>query len=229
MTTPPPTRQPPVYPPYPYAYPDSAPQPQTRAPRARRAMVIGIVVALALLLAGGATWWWLAPDGDGPLADRPRVTDATSGLSYAIPKGWEHDAAKDKRLLSAFSSTITKKAGPGGSGGAVLAGRSRKPIPSSALQRQAEFAARSNAEFFFPDQAVRLEKSQPATIGGHSAHTVALAVQKKSKDRDAAYLKITLVTVDGDRTSFVLGVATAAPDAASRGDVGAVLESATVE
>ncbi|MEU9015774.1 hypothetical protein AB0D12_40160 [Streptomyces sp. NPDC048479] len=220
MTTPPLTGQP-YYPPHP-SYPPPAP------PRARRALIVGMVVALALLLLGGAaTAWWLSRDEDGSaLAGRPRVTDTRAGLSYAILEHWEHDEAKDKDLISGFSSQITRKAAQGEAGGTVFAGRSRQVIPPSDLQRQTEFAARSNAEFFFPDQAVALEESRSTTVSGHPAHTVWLRV--KDKKGGLAHLRLTLVTVDDKRSSFVLGIATGTPDTATDGEVDAVMESTKV-
>lgn len=185
-----------------------------------------MVVTLALLLAAGAaiTWWLSRDDDSSPLAGRPRVTDTRAGLSYAIPEGWEHDATKDKGLISGFSSQITSGTGQDGEAGkTVLAGRSRQVIPPTDLRRQAEFAARSNAEFFFPDQAVALEESRPTTVSGHPAHTVMLNV--KEDKGGTAHLTMTLTTVDDNRTSFVLGISTGTPGAAADHDVEAVMES----
>ncbi|WP_157855913.1 DcrB/PsbP domain-containing protein [Streptomyces aureocirculatus] len=184
-----------------------APQPQGR----RRAGTTTIVAALvaALLAAGLGAWWWTR-DGDGdPLAGRPRVTDAKAGLSYGIPQGWKRpDKGKDD-LIDAFTSTISKagkdedEAGQE-VGATVLAGRS-DPVPEPALKSRTESAARSNAEFFFPNGSSRREESKATTVDGRPAHTVALAVQ--DGEGGTAHLRLTVITVDDGRTAFLLGIA----------------------
>ncbi|MGW2647344.1 hypothetical protein ACWC2T_21050 [Streptomyces sp. NPDC001393] len=52
-----------------------------------------------------------------------------------------------------------------------------------------------------------------------------------AKDRqltDAAHLQMTLVTVDGERTSFLLGLTTGTADPKVTADIGAVLADAAV-
>ncbi|MEU0397986.1 hypothetical protein ABZ208_35575 [Streptomyces sp. NPDC006208] len=183
-------------------------------------------MTLTLLLTGSAaTAWWLGRDDDGsPLTGRPRVNDTRAGLTYAIPEGWEHDEAKDKDLISGFTSQITSRTKQDSeTGKTVLAGRARQVIPPSDLQRQAEAAARSNAEFFFPDQAATLEKSRPATVSSHPAHTVTLNV--KEEKGGTARLTMTLITVDDNRTSFLLGITTDTPGTNAGHDIEAVMES----
>ncbi|WP_328405071.1 hypothetical protein OHS70_37380 [Streptomyces sp. NBC_00390] len=224
MTTPPLTRHP-HNPPGPY--PGNAPHPHPAPPRPRRARIVAMVVTLTLLLtAAAATAWRLSRDDDGsPLAGRPRVNDTRAGLTYAIPKGWEHDEAKDKDLISGFTSQITSRTEQDSeTGKTVLAGRAPQVIRPSGLQRQAESAARSNAEFFFPDQAATLEESRPATVSSHPAHTVTLNV--KEEDGGTAQLMMTLITVDDNRTSFLLGVTTNTPGTNAGHDIEAVMESA---
>ncbi|KNB49437.1 hypothetical protein [Streptomyces caatingaensis] len=206
MTTP--TPLPPPFPPAP---------PLPPAP-ARRARPVVLVALLVLLLAGGgATAWWLSRDTDGaPLAGRPRVTDERAGLSYAIPDGWKSNGSK--RLIDAFSSAI------GSPRGTVLAGPSR-PVPEPRLRTVTERAARSNAEFFYPDRAVRLEESRPEEVGGRPAHTVALAVD--AEGGRVAHLRMTVVASDDRRAAFLLGIATSgAPDDVR--EVDAVLRSASL-
>ncbi|WP_275466312.1 hypothetical protein [Streptomyces noursei] len=200
-------------------------------PHARRT-VVGAVV-LALLLVGGAVWWQLAAAGGGMLDGRPRVHDTAAGLSYACPEGWTHSAAEDRGLISAFSSTITKR-GPEATFGVILTGSSTSPIPSYALQQQAEYAARSNAEFFYPDQASTIESSRPTTVSGHPAHQVTVRVQaEEGRVSSAGRLTITIVTTEGAgaRSAFILGLTsgTGPSGAAITRDVDAVVQSAAVE
>ncbi|MDT0449429.1 APA family fibronectin-binding glycoprotein [Streptomyces hesseae] len=190
------------------------------------------LTALVVLLAGvGTLTWWLTRDGDdSPLAGRPRVNNTAAGLSYAIPAGWQHDAAKDSGLLSAFTSQIARKPGAGAEddalGAAVMAGRSRQVIPASGLRQQTERAARSNAEFFFPDRPTTLEDSHPAKVGNQPAHAVTLKITDPKGS--TAHLRMTVVTIDNHHTSFVMGVYGDTPSATTDHEVDAVLHSTTV-
>ncbi|WP_218776474.1 hypothetical protein, partial [Streptomyces alboverticillatus] len=161
---------------------------------------------------------------------RPRVTDEAAGISYAIPEGWKHDEGKE--LINAFTSSITGKRTEGGSRGAgqdkggsvVLAGRSRG-VPEADLQRQVERAARSNAEFFYPDGSSTREESRPTAVSGRPAHTVVLKVNDGKGGE--AHLRMTLIAVDTSRSAFLLGLTQPAGPSANK-LVDAVLESATV-
>ncbi|NMO34509.1 hypothetical protein HG826_13100 [Streptomyces sp. GMY01] len=160
---------------------------------------------LVLALIGGAVWW-VNRGEDGPLAGRPRVTDAEAGLSYAVPEGWRHDTAKDEDLIDAFSSQMTKKAEADGPSSAFMTGPAGRPVAPAGLKTATETAARSNAEFFFPDQPATLQESRPATVGGRPAHTAVLRVA--TSDGDTAYLELTVVAVDSAHTGFLLGLTT---------------------
>ncbi|MEV6674257.1 hypothetical protein [Streptomyces sp. NPDC051162] len=205
----------PPYPPYP-------PHPPVRA-RSRGIVVAAVVAALIFLLAGGsATAWWLTRSDDGsPLAGRPRVTDGAAGISYAIPEGWDTGG---KHLIDAFTSSIGKKHAEGTGGGAVLAGKAGD-VPEQGLKRAAEQAARSNAEFFYPDGSSTLEETRPTTVSGRPAHTVALKVN----DGKGAigHLRMTVIAAHEGRGAFLLGI-TQPADPAARQEVDAVLESASV-
>ncbi|MGW1894398.1 hypothetical protein ACWCP6_29780 [Streptomyces sp. NPDC002004] len=220
MTIPPPPPLPPHQPEYGYV-----PPPPPAPSRARRGLLIGTVMAL-LIVAGAATAWWLTRDDEsGPLAGRPRVTDTRAGLSYAIPEGWRHSPAKDRDLIDAFTSQITK-AGSGEAGSVVFTGRARQVVPEADLRRQTEFAARSNAEFFFPDQRATLEDSRPTTVDGRPAHAVKVRVADGKGGM--SHLEMVLVTVNGHRTSFVLGVVTASPGSATGREIDEIVASTTV-
>ncbi|MEV4927512.1 hypothetical protein [Streptomyces roseoverticillatus] len=204
------------------------PSPSGRGSRNRRTMVAGAAAALALLLvAGGAAGWWLTRDEDtAPFAGRPRVTDTAAGLSYAIPEGWEHEGQKE--LIGAFTSSVTRKRTGGEGGGTVLAGRAGA-VPQPALQRQAERAARSNAEFFYPDGSSEPEESRPTTVDGRPAHTVALKVSDgKQGTGTPGHLRLTLIAVDDSRSAFLLGVAQPGGPEESR-EVDKVMESVALE
>ncbi|MFD0381607.1 hypothetical protein ACFQ2B_01710 [Streptomyces stramineus] len=128
------------------------------------------------------------------------MSDDAAGLSYAIPEGWKQSRGK---LIDAFTSSIgTERAGDG-EGGTVLAGRSGA-VPEEQLKRWAEAAARSNAEFFFPDGSSTLRESRETTVSGRAAHTVLRDV-KDGKGRTAR-IRMTLVAVDDTRSAFLLGV-----------------------
>ncbi|QKV90869.1 hypothetical protein HUT19_03210 [Streptomyces sp. NA02950] len=210
--------------------PGQPPPPPTAPRRGRRGPVAGVIAVLLLLAAGAGATWWLTHDEDGsPLAGRPRVTDRAAGLSYGIPEGWQRDSGD---LLDAFTSSITMRPAkdtPGAEedteddGSVVLAGRGG-PVPSSALRQRAEDAARSNAEFFYPDGRSALEESQAVEVGDRPAHTVALTVHDGGTDH---HLRLTLVSVRDDRAAFLLGVAQS-PERAARQEVDTVLESAAV-
>ncbi|MFI9200362.1 hypothetical protein [Streptomyces sp. NPDC053048] len=192
-------------------------------------MVAGVVAVVVLVLAAaGVGGWWLTRGEDGPLAGRPRVTDEAAGLSYAIPDGWKHD--EGKKLINAFTSSITRKGGDekGGDekgGAVVLAGRAGG-IPETDLQRQAERAARSNAEFFYPDGSSTREASRPTAVSGRPAHTVVLKVNDGRGG--VAHLRMTLIAVSDSRSAFLLGL-TQPAGPAEREQVDAVLESAAVK
>ncbi|MEU1310918.1 hypothetical protein ABZ419_18780 [Streptomyces cinnamoneus] len=235
MTTPPLAVPSPSHPPYP-GHPPVPPVPPAGRPRNRRAAVTGVVAALVLALSGGtATAWWLLRDDGSPLAGRPRVTDSTAGLSYAIPKGWEHD--EKKGLIGAFTSSITTKRGDkdsgkdhGGDGdghgsGVVLAGRSGA-VPQSELKRQTERAARSNAEFFYPDSRTTLEESRETTVSDRPAHTVTLTVD--AGKQGTAHLRMTVIAARPTASAFLLGLAQSA-GTPERQEVDAVLASAAVK
>ncbi|WP_171165492.1 hypothetical protein [Streptomyces sp. I05A-00742] len=230
MTTPPFTgpQAAPPFPGPPPAFPPPFPPPFPPAPPRRRRAAVAGAVALGVLLAGGAgTAWWLSRGEDGsPLAGRPRVTDDAAGLSYAIPEGWKQSKGK---LISAFTTTIGREKQRGEPDGeqtaTVLAGRSGRPVPPAELGRVAERAARSNAEFFFPDRPATPEESRAVTVDDRPAHTVALRVDTE-KDGPAR-LRFTLVALDGDRAAFLMGVAQPAGGRAQQ-EVDAVLESAEV-
>ncbi|MEU9111118.1 hypothetical protein AB0D04_04760 [Streptomyces sp. NPDC048483] len=205
------------------AQPSPLPLSDTR-PRNRRALVAGIVAVLILLAAGGtATAWWLTRDkDDSPLADRPRVTDKAAGLSYAVPEGW---TKRKGDLIAAFTSSIATQRTHDKGGSVVLAGRGRS-MPQSALKQQTEIAARSNAEFFYPDQGSMVQESRATTVSGRPAHTVALKVNDGKGG--TGHLRLTLIAADKRRSAFLLGVARPA-GAAERKEIDTVLESATVK
>ena len=128
MTSTPPMPQ---TPPQPYAQYPQPPQPA--GGRRGRTVAVVVVVVLAVLAAGLGTWWWTRDGDEGPLAGRPRVTDARAGMSYGIPEGWERNDKKGD-LIGAFTSSIASK-GKGFAdsaeegneeegGGVALAGRS---------------------------------------------------------------------------------------------------------
>ncbi|GHI01915.1 hypothetical protein AQI88_17240 [Streptomyces cellostaticus] len=186
------------------------------------------LAALCLVAAcAAAAAWWTERKGNDPLAGRPRVTDTRAGLSYAVPDGWQHDAAKDKHLVDAFSSQISKTSGaPSSGGGTVLTGRAGQVVPRADLRRAAESAARSNAEFFFPDQRATVEESHAAELDGEPAYTVALRI--RNGDDGTSRLEMTLVTVHGERTAFLLGLTTDEADAGIKADIHAVVAGAGV-
>ncbi|MEU0007272.1 hypothetical protein ABZ079_24080 [Streptomyces sp. NPDC006314] len=217
MTTPSPM----THPPHPYPAPQPAPS------RSRRGPVAGLVALLLVVATAAAAFWWTRGGDSGPLAGRPRVTDTRAGLSYGVPEDWKHDPAKDKGLIDAFSSQITSKShgASTSAGGTVLTGRAGQTVPSAELRRMTESAARSNAEFFFPDQPATLEGSHAAVVDGQPAHTVVLTIPG---DDGRARLEMTLVTAHGERTSFLLGLITGASDPALTADLHDVLASTTV-
>ncbi|MFI1801612.1 hypothetical protein ACH427_30315 [Streptomyces sp. NPDC020379] len=211
----------PPQPPAPVPFPPYPPHPPVRA-RDRRIVVAAVVAALVLLLAGGsAAAWWLTRGEDGsPFAGRPRVTDGAAGISYAIPEGWE---TSRKRLIDAFTSSIgTKRAE--GTGGVVLAGKAGD-VPEQGLKRTAERAARSNAEFFYPDGGSTLEETRPTTVSGRPAHTVALRVNDGKGA--TVHLRMTVIAAHEGRGAFLLGI-TQSADPAARQEIDAVLASASV-
>ncbi|MEU1817089.1 hypothetical protein ABZ543_18100 [Streptomyces roseifaciens] len=222
-----------------------APAPAPRRPGHRRKLVAGAVAALVLLLVAGiAAGWWLTREEDSsPFAGRPRVTDGAAGLSYAIPGGWEHE--EGKKLIGAFTSSVTKEhagtgngtgsgSGASGEGGStVLAGRAAA-MPQAALQQQAERAARSNAVFFYPEGSSEVAESRPTTVGGRPAHTVALRVSEGKRGSavpegagGTGHLRLTLIAVDDSRSAFLLGIAQPGGPVETR-EVDQVMESASL-
>ncbi|MFF3918088.1 hypothetical protein ACFYZB_32225 [Streptomyces sp. NPDC001852] len=217
MTTPSPTTH------SPYSYPAAQPTP----PRSRRRLVTGLVAGLLVLACAVAAVRWTRGSDSGPLTGRPRVTDTRAGLSYAVPEGWKHDPAKDRELIDAFTSQISTagSGAPASAGGSVLAGRAGQTVARADLARATETAARSNAEFFFPDRPATVEKSEDVAVDGQPAHTTVLRV---AAEDGTAHLQLTLVTVDGERTSFLLGLTTGRADPKVTTDIAAVLADAAV-
>ncbi|MEW2160319.1 hypothetical protein AB0950_34380 [Streptomyces sp. NPDC007189] len=216
MTTPSPTTHP--------AHPH--PAPQSPPPRSRRRSAVGLVAAPMVLVCAVVA---VRSSGDGdsrPLEGRPRVTDTRAGLSYAVPEGWTHDPAKDKDLIDAFTSRIgtAGSGGPGPGGGSVVAGRAGQPVARADLPRATETAARSNAEFFFPDRPASVEESRDTVVDGQPAHTTVLRV---AGEEGTARVEMTLITVHGERTSFLLGVTTGTEDPQVTADIEAVVGSTT--
>ncbi|MFG2352138.1 hypothetical protein [Streptomyces sp. NPDC048521] len=217
MTTPSPM----THPPHPYPAPRPAP------PRSRRGPVAGLVALLLVGATAVAAFVWTRGGDSGPLAGRPRVTDTRAGLSYGVPEGWTHDPAEDKGLIDAFSSQITSKAhgASTSAGGTVLTGRAGQTVARADLRRVTEAAARSNAEFFFPDRPATLEESHAAVVDGRPAHTAVLRIEG---DGDGTRLEMTLVTIHAERTSFLLGLTTGTSDPTLTADLHDVLASTTV-
>lgn len=225
MTSPPPPWYPqPAMPPPPPPFPPLYPAPPPPGARHRRAVVAGIVGAVVLvLLAGAGVVLWLAADGDeGPLAGRPRVEDGAARISYGIPEGWKESDKGD--LIDAFTSSVTSK-GTGDRSGIVAAGRAGA-VPQKDLKRQTETAARSNAEFFYPNGSSRPQESRATEVDGRPAHTVALKV--KDGAGGSGRLRMTLISLSGSRTAFLLGVANS-PDPADLQEVDTVVESVSVK
>ncbi|MFK8911818.1 hypothetical protein, partial [Streptomyces sp. YS-3] len=110
-------------------------------------------------------------------------------------------------------------------GGAVLAGRGA-PLDESALRARTETAARSNAEFFYPDGTSSMEESRATKVSGRPAYTVVLRTQDESGR--AGRLRLTIVARGEDRSAFLLGV-TEAPESAESREVDAVLADAAVQ
>lgn len=189
-------------------------------------MVAGAVVALVLVLLGGsAVTWWLAHDpGESRLAELPRVTDDKAGISYALPEGWEHSEGEE--LISAFSSMINagrlEKGVDEEVRASVLAGPTGG-IPESDLRRETEQAATSNTVYFFPDGSSSLQDSHPTTISDRPAHTVVLRFE--DGNGQTGHLRMTVVSVDDQRSAFLLGIALSDGPAA-RERVDGVLASA---
>ncbi|WP_226599409.1 hypothetical protein [Streptomyces violascens] len=150
------------------------------------------------------------------------MTDTAAGLSYAVPEGWKSNDGKS--LIQAFTSSITTK-GPDGHGGAVvLAGRGG-PVDESTLRQRTETAARSNAEFFYPDGKSTVEDSRATKVSGRSAYTVVLSTRDDSGR--AGRLRLTIVAKSSDQSAFLLGV-TESPEPPANREVDAVLASAAV-
>ncbi|MFG3046107.1 hypothetical protein ACGFZR_14425 [Streptomyces sp. NPDC048241] len=196
----------------------TTPSPNTPAPRREHERghgrlwagfaALGVTVACA-----GAALAWPGDDGG-----RPRVNDTRAGVSYAVPEGWRHDPAADRKLIGAFSSRITRTSDAAPAEDAtVLTGAAGRPVPSGELRRTAEGAARSNAEFFFPDAAPTLAASRRTELGGHPAHTVALDVP-----HDGGTARLELTVVAGDHAAFLLALAADADDTGTLADVHAV-------
>ncbi|OAR22770.1 hypothetical protein A8W25_24645 [Streptomyces sp. ERV7] len=202
---------------------------QPGRPGTRRAWIAGAVGALVLVLVAGAVWWLSRDEDTSPLAGRPRVTDSVAGLSYAVPEDWKRNDGKD--LIQAFTSSITTKGSDGRGGAVVLAGRGR-PVEESALKQRTETAARSNAEFFYPDGKSTVEESRATTVSGRAAYTVVLNAHDDSGR--AGRMRLTIVAESGDQSGFLLGV-TEAPESSDPStaidgrEVDAVLADAAVE
>jgi hypothetical protein len=196
-------------------------QPPTTSPKRRPTLVITVVLVLALA-AGAFALWRTTHDGeDGPLAGRPRVEDATAGISYALPEGWKRS---DGDLIDSFTSSITHEHADAEGGSVVLAGRGGA-APDGDLKTYTERWARSNAEFFYPDGKSSVTESEPTTTDGHPAHTVALKVA--DTEGPAGHLRLTVITIDDTRTAFLLTVVQPAT-APENQTADAVLESAAV-
>ena len=197
--------------------------PPQQPPTVRRSPKIAVLVVVALLLVAGAgfTAWRANSGDDGPLDGRPRVSDDVAGISYGIPEGWKPGDEED--LIDAFTSTVSRRMDEDG-GCFVLAGRGGA-VPQDRLEARAEAAARSNAEFFYPEGGSRIEESRAVEVDGRPAHTVALKVT--DGEGAAGHVRLTLVSVDDSRSAFLLGVAQPGGTQEER-EVDAVLESAAL-
>ncbi len=190
--------------------------------RARRAWIAGAVGVLLVALLAGAIWWLTRDADNSPLAGRPRVTDSAAGLSYAVPQGWKRSDGKD--LIKAFTSSITTSGPDGHGGAAVLAGRGGA-VEESTLRRRTETAARSNAEFFYPDATSTVEESRPTTVSGHPAYTVSLSA--RDDGGRAGRIRLTIVAQGAEQSAFLLGVSESLDPAMTR-EIDAVLADAAM-
>lgn len=196
-------------------------------------------MAVSLLLAAGGFTAWRASARDAgavddarprvsesaahdarPLKGRPRVSDAVAGISYGIPEGWT--AGDEEGLIPGFTSSVTRRMDAEG-GSIVLAGKG-EAVTRDQLRARAESAARSNAEFFYPDGTSRVEQSRAVEVGGRPAHTVVLRTTDKETGGEG-HLRLTLVSVDDSRSAFLLGVVHPAGTEEAR-EADAVVESA---
>ncbi|KAK1183999.1 hypothetical protein B7755_041390 [Streptomyces sp. NBS 14/10] len=201
------------------------PAPQAVARPGNRRTMVAVVVSVLVLVGGGVTAWWLTRDEDSSsLADRPRVKDDKAGISYAIPEGWQPNKKGD--LVDAFTSSITMKStGDEEEGGSVvLAGRAGT-VPKSQLKEQTEDAARSNAEYFYPDGRSSIEESRATTVSDRPAYTVALKVS--DGEGGTGHLRLTLMTARDGGSSYLLGIAQPTGPQEQQ-EVDAVLESASL-
>ncbi|MFC0600878.1 hypothetical protein [Streptomyces palmae] len=181
-----------------------------------------VALVLLVLIAGGAVAWsLLRGHEDSPLGDRPRATDRAAGISYAVPEGWKYE---DKGLVDAFTSTLGGK-GRDGTGAGMVVGRGGG-IPESALRQRTEAAARSNAEYFYGDCSWKQLESRATTVDDRPAHTVLLKV--RDEDGPAGRLRMTVISLPGDRAAFLIGFS-GPGDAAEGRLVDLVLESVAVE
>ncbi|MFD8386136.1 hypothetical protein ACFV2X_47850 [Streptomyces sp. NPDC059679] len=200
------------------------PAPQAVARPGNGRTMVAVVVSVLVLVGGGVTAWWLTRDEDGSsLADRPRVTDDAAGISYAIPEGWQRNKKGD--LVDAFTSSITMKSTGGEEGGSVVLAGRNGTVPKSQLKEQTEDAARSNAEYFYPDGRSTLEESRATTVSDRPAYTVALKVS--DGEGGTGHLRLTLMTARDGGSSYLLGIAQPTGPQEQQ-EVDAVLESASL-
>lgn len=190
------------------------------------ALVIAIL-AVAVILWGRSSTASALPQTQQQQQGGPRVTDAKSHVSYALPDGWKQ--TKDGLVDPFTSSAGPKKAKDKDEGAVVVAfpqGQkvAAKPTPEQ-LQAQVKSVAFRNAEFFMPQEGSREAlTTRSLEIGGRPAATASFRIVFKDATRSPAYVRTVLIFTADDSISYVFG--STAPDGkADRAAIDQVMDS----
>lgn len=132
------------------------------------------------------------------------TTDPGSGLTYALPPGWQQ---RDEELIAPFTSAISD-----GEGSLVGSGRwdhlLAEPPSKDELIAGAAWLASEYGEFFLPFDGDRVDITMETTsVAGRPAARAGYRLVFHPEDGEPAYVRVLVVSLRPDLVSFLLGVA----------------------
>ncbi|MFC4534372.1 hypothetical protein [Sphaerisporangium dianthi] len=180
----------------------------------RRAALFAVVLAAGTALVAGVAAFVASRlnAGPGPVA----VEDGVAGVGYTVPPGW---AAGTVPPVTGFTSVATAD------GSALVMARPAGPVSASAPRAATLDLADLYGRLLLHGDTVEVVDDRPVTVNGSTGHSRALRATYSDVVNQPAYLRVMLLTKDGE--SVVL-LALAQPDTPRRrAEIDAVFRGVT--